>query len=409
MNTNPGLITKLRLRLTVWFVCLVMLIYAVDSAFALWLFDHEFASTIKLNLVQFAAALIPEVSIEGNRASLKDWGAVVNERHVPVMTAVQLFDHSGKLTEQYGLNGIASLHNGLVRSPSLSVYSYFQPLANGSYVQVQVPTTEHDDAMLKVATTKIVRIFLIAAAVGMCGWLYSGKATQPVVGAFRALRTFVDDAGHELNTPVTLIQNSLEHIEAFLNDINQPNEMLDIAFRAATRLRTLSTNLLLLAKMENPDAAFRPVKLDVKEVLANVVAELKNEASAKKIELNVLSIPEVQLVADKDAISRLFSNLIENAIRYTPEGGTIQISAARHENSVAISVKDTGVGIPPESLPFIFERFYRVNKARARQEGGSGLGLAIVRAIAEAHRGVVQVESQSGAGSKFTVVLPLAS
>jgi signal transduction histidine kinase len=231
--------------------------------------------------------------------------------------------------------------------------------------------------MLNVATTKIVRIFLIAAAVGMCGWLYSGKATQPVVGAFRALRTFVDDAGHELNTPVTLIQNSLEHIEAFLDDINQPNETLDIAFRAANRLRTLSTNLLLLAKMENPDAALRPIKLDAKEVLTHVVAELQNKAAAKQIALNVVPIPEVHLIADKDAISRLFSNLIENAIHYTPEGGSIQIAAAKHESNVSITVKDTGVGIPPESLPFIFERFYRVDKARARQEGGSGLGLAM--------------------------------
>jgi signal transduction histidine kinase len=408
MNTNPGLITKLRVRLTVWFVCLVMLIYAVDSAFALWLFDREFASTIKTNLVQFAGALIPEVEIDGEHASLKDWGTVVSEKHVPVLASVQLFDHSGQLTEQYGLLGIASLHNGLLRSTNLSVYSYFHPLANGSYVQVQVPTTEHDDALLKVATTKIVRIFLIAAAVGMCGWLYSGKATQPVVGAFRALRTFVDDAGHELNTPVTLIQNSLEHIEAFLNDINQPNETLDIAFRAANRLRTLSTNLLLLAKMENPDAALRPVKLDAKEVLANVVAELQTKAAAKQIDMNMGPMSELNLIADKDALSRLFSNLIDNAIRYTPEGGSIQIAAAKQESHVSITVKDTGVGIPPESLPFIFERFYRVDKARARQEGGSGLGLAIVRAIAEAHRGVVQVESNLGTGSKFTVVLPLA-
>jgi signal transduction histidine kinase len=386
-----------------------MFIYAVDSAFALWLFDREFASTIKTNLVQFAGALIPEVEIDGDDASLKDWGTVVSEKHVPVLTSVQLFDRSGRLTEQYGLIGIASLHNGLLRSPNLSVYSYFHPLANGSYVQVQVPTTEHDDAMLKVATTKIVRIFLIAAAVGMSGWLYSGKATQPLVGAFSALRTFVDDAGHELNTPVTLIQNSLEHIEAFLNDINQPNETLDIAFRAVNRLRTLSTNLLLLAKMENPDAALRPVKLDAKDVLANVVAELQTKAAAKQIDLNVVPMPELHLIADRDALSRLFSNLIENAIRYTPEGGSIQVAASKQESHVFITVKDTGVGIPPESLPFIFERFYRVDKARARQEGGSGLGLAIVRAIAEAHRGVVQVESNLGAGSKFTVVLPLAT
>jgi len=388
-----------------------MLIYAVDTAFALWLFDRAFTSSIKANLVQISAALIPEVSIKGDGATLKDWGNIVRERHVPVLACVQLFDRNQKLTEQYGLPGVASLRNGLLRQPNgnLSVYSYYQPLSNGSYIQIQVPSTEHDYALKKVARTKFVRIFLIALAVGICGWLYSGKATQPVVATLRALRTFVDDAGHELNTPVTLIQNSLEHIEVFLNEINQPNEMLEIAFRAANRLRTLSTNLLLLAKMENPDAAFRPVKIDAKEVVSNVVGELQARATAKQIELKISSMPEAQLFADKDALSRLFSNLIENAIRYTPEGGSIQIAAAKQENNLAIWVKDTGVGIPPESLPFIFERFYRVDKARARQEGGSGLGLAIVRAIAQAHRGVVQVESQLGAGSKFTVVLPLSN
>jgi two-component system phosphate regulon sensor histidine kinase PhoR len=136
---------------------------------------------------------------------------------------------------------------------------------------------------------------------------------------------------------------------------------------------------------------------------------LTEQARDRNVLLRSIDIPAATVFGDRDALTRVFTNLIENSIRYTPSGGNIIVGGWKQDTAVCISIEDTGIGIPPESLPNIFDRFFRVDKARTREAGGTGLGLAIVKAIVDAHGGDVTVESHVGKGSKFTVVLPLAA
>jgi two-component system phosphate regulon sensor histidine kinase PhoR len=206
-----------------------------------------------------------------------------------------------------------------------------------------------------------------------------------------------------------LIEGSLETLEADLIEHGISTEVLQIMLRASERLRNLSTNLLLLARMENPELELRNIQLDAREVVDLVVAELQEQATQRNVMLHSNGVPSAAIVGDRDALSRMFSNLIENAIRYTPKGGIITVAGWKQDTTIWVSIEDTGIGIPPDSLPHIFDRFYRVEKARSREAGGSGLGLAIVKAIVDAHGGEITVESRVEKGTKFMVALPIAS
>ena len=174
----------------------------------------------------------------------------------------------------------------------------------------------------------------------------------------------------------------------------------------------MSQNLLLLAKMEQPHVSLRVSPVNLAELVTDIGEDFSQAAGAKKIDLQVHieqvdNSSNVIVVADRDVLTEVFNNLIENALRYTASGGQIYIYSFRSENNICIAVRDTGCGIPKECLPNIFDRFYRVDKARSKKEGGNGLGLAIVKAIIKAHKGTVRVESVLGKGSTFFVTLPI--
>jgi len=144
----------------------------------------------------------------------------------------------------------------------------------------------------------------------------------------------------------------------------------------------------------------------VLDVAQTVAVDLKPQANAKNQSLDVGVPPDLSLTADREELKVALKNLLENAIHYTGPGGKISVQAAQRNGIVEITVADTGIGIPSQELGRIFERFYRVDKSRAREEGGTGLGLSIVKHIAEAHGGRVEVESEVGKGSHFTLVIP---
>jgi len=383
-----------------------MLVYVGDSIFALFILDYQTKSEIYQDLTRQSQEIAAAVEMIDGTPTLSNWAAMEQKRNLKPDATVQVFDRNKHLLERYGPIGIGNLQSGFLRH---KVFSTYTALASDGYVQVQVPSKRHDDRIYDFEVGKLIRGLFIAIAIGICGWLYSGKAIEPVVRSLRTLRTFVADAGHELRTPVSLIEGSLETLEAELLEHGISTDVLPIMSRASERLKNLSTNMLLLARMENPELELRKVQLDAKEIVGNVVAELAEQADHRHVELRINALPSASVFGDKDSISRMFSNVIENAIRYTPEGGTILVDSWRQDACVCVSVADNGIGIPPESLPHIFDRFYRVEKARSRDAGGSGLGLAIVKAIVDAHGGEITVESNVGKGSKFLISLPLMS
>ncbi len=225
----------------------------------------------------------------------------------------------------------------------------------------------------------------------------------------RVRQEFVANVSHELRTPLTAIKGYAEALlDENLESSPQAAEFLRVIGRHAARMEKIVADLLLLSQLESPARSLRKEPIAIPELLPTALDFVRPLGEAKKQTLEwkcPAGIPP--LSGDSQKIHQMLVNLLQNAINYTPEGGRITLEGSRIEGEVLLEVADTGIGIPDEDLPRIFERFYRVDKGRSREMGGTGLGLSIVKHIAEAHGGRVSVDSQLGKGSKFTVTLPL--
>ena len=220
-------------------------------------------------------------------------------------------------------------------------------------------------------------------------------------------RDFVANASHELKTPVAAVRALAETLlTALPDDPEAGRRFAERIGREAERLDLLTRDLLDLSRVERGALDVEPV--DLVGLVKEVVSGYADRAEERRIKLRTEVEPGVALRGDRAQLGLLLSNLIDNALRYTPAKGAVCVRLNAAESGAVLQVHDTGQGIPAGELSRVFERFYRVDKARARQTGGTGLGLAIVRHVAEAHGGTVRVDSELGRGSTFTVALPVA-
>ncbi|MDQ0224629.1 PAS domain-containing sensor histidine kinase [Bacillus sp. 7586-K] len=220
-------------------------------------------------------------------------------------------------------------------------------------------------------------------------------------------KDFVANVSHELKTPITSIKGFSETLlDGALNDRETAEYFLSIILKESDRLQTLIQDLLDLSKIEQQGFKLSIQACDVKEILEDIEVILKGKAKEKQIELTY-TVPEgfVFVEGDLYRLKQIFINLINNALTYTPKGGSVHVQVEKDEGAVIVTVSDTGIGIKTEEIPRIFERFYRVDRARSRNSGGTGLGLAIVKHLVEAHKGLITVKSQLGEGTTFTVRL----
>lgn len=224
----------------------------------------------------------------------------------------------------------------------------------------------------------------------------------------RIRQDFVANVSHELRTPLTTIRGYVEALQdGDLENSSQAKQFLQIIERHTQRMEKIVSDLLLLSEIESPDRILRKSSFSIAEVISSAVEALRPMAESKQQRVQVEVASDLPLLkADSQKIHQVVTNLLHNAICYTPEKGHICIEAQRVEKGTQISVSDNGIGIPPGDLPRIFERFYRVDKGRSRDLGGTGLGLSIVKHIVEAHGGWVKVESKLGQGSRFIFFVP---
>lgn len=221
-------------------------------------------------------------------------------------------------------------------------------------------------------------------------------------------RRLIGDVSHELRTPLTAIKGSMEGLMDGV--LPATNETYQQIHTEADRLNRLVDDLQELSRVEARAYQLDIRPADVSTLARTVTKRLAPHSESKRISLDLELAPDLpRVLADEDRAVQVLTNLTGNALQYTPEGGRITISAKRIDNEVQISVSDTGVGIPPEHLSHIFDRFYRVDKSRSRQSGGgSGIGLTIARALIEAHGGRIWAESAGdGRGSTFVFTLPV--
>jgi two-component system, OmpR family, phosphate regulon sensor histidine kinase PhoR len=219
-------------------------------------------------------------------------------------------------------------------------------------------------------------------------------------------RDFVANASHELKTPVAAVRALAETLlTALPDDPEAGRQFAERIAREAERLDVLARDLLDLSRVERGTLDVEPV--DLVGLAKEVLGGYEDLATERRVRLRS-ELQQVSMRGDRAQLGLLLSNLLDNALRHTPAKGTVCVRLDAAESRALLQVADTGEGIPARELPRIFERFYRVDKARARQTGGTGLGLAIVRHVAEAHGGTVWVDSELGRGSTFTVALPVA-
>ena len=227
-----------------------------------------------------------------------------------------------------------------------------------------------------------------------------------------SMRTdFAANVSHELRTPITNIKGYVETLQEIgYDDPPQVGHFIEIIHRNTRRLSMLVEDLLSLASLDQIDSriGLEFEDLEVGQVLGDVQGELGDTARAKQVALSVSCGPGIRVFANRTLVHQAVANLVSNAIKYSPTGTSIEVEGRLGGDVVEIEVVDNGPGIPAKHLPRIFERFYRVDKARSRELGGTGLGLALVKHIALAHGGAVDAQSVVGKGSRFTIRLPLA-
>jgi two-component system phosphate regulon sensor histidine kinase PhoR len=218
-------------------------------------------------------------------------------------------------------------------------------------------------------------------------------------------RDFIANVSHELRTPLTSIQGYTETLLDGSTENGHVREFLEIIRKNASRMSRLTEDLLTLARVESGETRFSFDPVIPGELLDDALESFREVARAQGIELAVAEVSSTPVDADREAIHQVFSNLIDNALKYGGSGGKVTLGARDSEKGVEFYVRDLGPGIPSEHLPRLFERFYRVDKARSRESGGTGLGLAIAKHIVLAHIGTIRAESDLNHGSTFLFTL----
>ncbi len=228
--------------------------------------------------------------------------------------------------------------------------------------------------------------------------------------SFRRIRQFSGDASHELRTPLTILRGETEVALRWAKTPEEFRDMLRSNMEEIDRMERIIESLLTLAKSEVGELTLEMKQLSLSDLVQELYLQSRILCETKNIEVQLLLEvdEEVRIRGDELRLRQMFLNLISNAIKYTPENGHLEIVLAQESGFARVDIIDSGIGIAPEHLPHIFDRFYRVDKARNRMDGGTGLGLSIVKWIAEAHGGSIKVTSDVGSGSAFSVRLPIA-
>jgi two-component system phosphate regulon sensor histidine kinase PhoR len=219
-------------------------------------------------------------------------------------------------------------------------------------------------------------------------------------------REFVDNASHELKTPISVLRGIVETLLEEEED-QRKRHFLEKALRRIEQMQNLVEDLLTLTKLESGRERLNLSEFKLRELVEEVYDSLEQEFVKREVSFENLVSEDFKMFADRQKFFLLLRNLIDNAVKYNKRGGKVWVRAKKEGNKQILEVEDTGIGIPPEHVPFIFERFYRVDKGRSKEMGGTGLGLSIVKHIVFLHGGEIRVHSKPGEGSSFSVIIPM--
>jgi signal transduction histidine kinase len=405
------LFTPARIRLTAWYVSVLATVLIVLGT-ALYLIVRQQLLGGVDNGVRLVEARAAEQWIRSNQVSVSQLST--GPYTVNVVTgdaAGNLFliqakkdrTHYDPTSMEMALTRGSDLRSSGGSGDRQRVYSVkvVAPGDRVALIQVTRSTEPEHEALSKLLAGLLIGGLggLILAAVG--GWWLAGKSLRPVRLAFARQHDFVSDASHELRTPLAVIRANAEFLQQ-----EQPDnaEVRDIVGET-DRLSSLVDALLAVAR-DDTSTRTTHAQLDLAETVDATVTSFKSVAADRGLDLSSATPEELTVVGDRDQLRQVLVILLDNAVRYTPAGGRIHVQARPDGKDALVTVHDTGIGIPPDALEQVFDRFYRGDEARNRQSGGVGLGLAIARELVTRHSGKISVASSEGAGSTFTIRIP---
>ena len=458
-------IRSIRLRLTLWYVLLLAVILAAFSAGIYTTLRQNLYEGLDDSVANRANVLLEVVRYEDGAPTLA--GVVPSNDPNEGESFVRVFDASGRVTfdNSVAAGGVAVDRRAVERALTREAHSRNASAGEESLRARTVPIEQdgrvsgvlevgqsRDDVTETLRTLLVILGFaypvtLVVASFG--GAFLAGRALSPIDrltrlarrisaedlgkrldlqlpddevgrlartfdemiarldGAFRRQRQFTADASHELRTPLTAMKGQVEVALSRSRDAAAYRQVLQTVNEDVDRMIRLVGSLLTLARADAGQIALAMEPISLPDLIAGTVEQVRPLAEERGIALKTAPGPPEAVRADEDLMLQLLLNLLDNAIKYTQAGGEVTSGWNTGEGHVDVWVRDTGAGIASEELPHVFDRFYRVDKARSRVEGGAGLGLAISRWIVEAHGGSISVQSAPGQGTTFTVRLPL--
>ncbi len=454
---------SIRLRIAVWYLAVLAVTLAAFSGAVFYFLRHDLNANLDSSLRSRAAILLDIISLSGGQPSLQqllpaDSGSA-NGGYLRTFdsTGAVILDSSSSFGKvpmnadavQSALSGKATFRS--TDGPSTRIYTL--PIRqDGSITGALEVGQSRDDVTDTLNTLGYIiaiayPLTLIVASFG--GLFLAARALSPIdritrqaqrisaenlderialdlpndeLGrlartfdamiarlddAFERQRQFTADASHELRTPLTILKGQLDVALNRERDADAYRKVLQAANNEVDHMIRLTSGLLTLARADANEVPIRKEPVDVGSIVAGAVEQVRPTSEARGVSLALQAGPDVTLDADEDLLLQLMLNLLDNALKHTPSGGHIEAGWSVNGPRATLFVSDSGVGIAAEHLPHLFDRFYRVEKARSRADGGAGLGLAICRWIADVHGGTLAVESEPGAGSRFSFELPI--
>jgi signal transduction histidine kinase len=420
------MIKSFRLKLTTYFVVLSLIVYVLIAVCAVLFFRGVLTKVLDDRLYMLASEVGHAIDIVQNEADsrnsavvprLRDWKRRVTTDPVRGLASAQLFDREGKLLESFGPHSVKRFFKraGEVMEDGVEYRVLYTPLKLKSeivgFVQVDTLTQSRDSSVESLVITLCLLGPFVVIGLGAISYYVSGIAAEPLLVNMAAMRRFIEDAGHELNTPLSIVRAKSEALERRLDAAGVSVPEAEATLRSVARMEKIVSDLMYLTELDTALIANQFELIDVSTLLLHLGEDFEARFSVKNVGFAVASGEHlrgehIRVRGEPDALYRALSNLTENALRYT-DSGHVKIGAQAAHGQVVITIEDTGIGIPAESLERLFERFYRVDKSRSRASGGVGLGLSIVKTIVEAHRGSLSVVSEVNKGTTFTVTLPV--
>jgi two-component system sensor histidine kinase CiaH len=418
--------TSVHRRLVAWNVLVFAIVLTVVVGFGSFTLSMSFNNAVQAELEARLAQQETIVSRLGiKQLASQDAARLQYDLAFPAVFAIVTDSRGRVLTAPAGLRALAlpdrrSLQEGLaghmdertVNRNGRHVLLLSGPVRAGGRVvgaiQVGRSLALHERELNLLTTIAFIGggVGLILALGG--SFLLAQRALNPVRQAFAAQRAFVADASHELRTPLAIVRGTAEMLQQrYGKNPQRDRERIDDVIVECDQLKRLVDDLLTLARSDVNQLAIVPEVIDLGPLLNDACRRAAVLADQRERNLTWTTGQRAMVRGDPNWITQLTSILLENALSYTDRGGHIHVLLEVEPSDAVVRVSDTGIGIPPDALPFIFDRFYRVDPARNHTSGGTGLGLAMARTITTLHGGHISVQSQVGKGSTFTVRLPL--